>query len=180
MIDKKEFNNTFQYFDKETIIEIIDMFAEQQPEIMNILAQNIADYDLVAIKLNAHKIKGQCSQLFDRASADHAKKLEDYASAKIVDIVYIMLDELPETILRLKQENNESELLHKVIFVAHSIKNFLIGLNVSFDPENTLKLQNLEKSFLADGMPQMLVDLKISSGQLLAELLQMKKELKAK
>jgi hypothetical protein len=176
MIDKQQFNNFFQHFDKEMVIEVIDLFAEQSPELIRLLAQNIENHDLVQVKLNAHKLKGICLQLYDPVSSDHAKRMEEAAKKHIGDVVAIALDEFPEIHNRLMQEFNESTLFFEVV-KGHTIKAFITGLLGSLSAEDALKLANAEKNIVAQDLPQILADLTRSTDELLRELFMMKREL---
>jgi len=176
MIDKQQFDNTFQYFNPKDTIEIIDLFLEQYPEQISLLAQNIEDNDLVQVKWNAHKLKGICSQFFDAVSADNARKLEDTSKRKIFEIIDIMLHDFPGPLDKLNLEFNESQTYLEIVKV-HSIDNFIAGLTGPLSDENTLKLRNLLTVKIAEGIPQIFSDLKISSGLLIEELKAIQKEL---
>jgi HPt (histidine-containing phosphotransfer) domain-containing protein len=176
MINKQQFNNFFQHFDKEMIIEVIDLFAEQSPDLIKVLTQNIEDHDLVQVKLNAHKLKGICLQLYDPVSSEHAKMMEDAAKRYIGEVIDSLLGEFPEIHSKLRQETNENTLYLEVI-KAHTLKAFLTGLLGSLSAEDTFKLENTEKLIMAEHLPQMLADLTLSTDELLRELLMMKKEL---
>ena len=43
MIDRQKLNQNFQYFDKETIIEIIDIFFTEYPERVVKIEKNIKE-----------------------------------------------------------------------------------------------------------------------------------------
>ncbi len=175
MIDKQQFNNTFQYYEADMIIEIIDMYAEEQPHLIQLLEQNLEDHDLIELKWNAHSLKGICAQLFDPVAQEHAKTLEDAALKSIFNVIDILLQDAPETLARLKKEYD-----YMKIYPLRPLKKFLAGFLGSFSEEDTVKLEELEKRFVANGMPQMLSDLKASSSMLKEELLVMKKEIGGK
>lgn len=176
MIDKQQFDNFFQYFDNELIVEVIDLFAEQSPALMKTLAQNLENHDLVQVKLNAHKLKGICLQLFDPASSEHARNMEDTAKSLIHEIIHLSLRGFPEILNRLNQEFTESSLVMEVVKY-HTIGNFVAGLTGSLSAEKVLDLQNTEKLKVDEDLPRMLSDLTVSTDELLRELLKMKKEL---
>jgi HPt (histidine-containing phosphotransfer) domain-containing protein len=176
MIDKQQFNNFFQHFDKEMIIEVIDLFAKQSPELINALSQNIEDHDLVQVKLNAHKLKGICLQLYDPVSAEHARNMEDTARRLITEIINLSLREYPKILNRLNQEFNENALVLEVVKY-RSVGNFISGLAGSMSADTVFDLQNTEKNKVAEDLPRMLSELTVSADELLRELMMMKREL---
>ena len=177
MMDKEKFNETFQDFDAETTIVIIDLYFVEHSEIITALANNISDSNLVQVKLNAHKFRTPSGQLGGMEVMEHARRMEEAADKKIIAITYSMLRDLPETLQNLQEVIGERELVRLVTLVDRSIKKFLISLNVPFSDENTLKLLELEKANTSEGLPGMFEDLKESSTQFVAELLLLKKEL---
>ena len=180
MIDKQEFNNAFQYFDAETIVEVIDLFANVQPEIIKIIEKNIADHDLVQVKLNVHQLKGPCRQFYDPVSSEHAQIMEAAANIKIIKVVESLINDYPDSLKKMRQELDDGDLIQKKILPSKSIKAFLSGFTDTFSSEHAMKLEDIEKRTMADGMSEMFANLKTSSGALLDELLLMKKKLPAK
>jgi HPt (histidine-containing phosphotransfer) domain-containing protein len=79
MIDRQKLNQNFQYFDKETIIEIIDIFFEEYPERMGKLKKNIEDLDFVQLKFNAHSLKGVIANFQDPECIEFSRKLDEMA-----------------------------------------------------------------------------------------------------
>jgi HPt (histidine-containing phosphotransfer) domain-containing protein len=57
MIDKEKFRDNFKYFDKGTIVQVIDMFLEEYLDRFAELQENINNLDFVAIDNNAHSFK---------------------------------------------------------------------------------------------------------------------------
>ena len=177
MIDKQEFDNFFKEFDKSVIIEIIDEFVKQQPEIIGLLEQSFADYNLVQIMVWSHKFRTTCGLFRDPVSTKHLQLMEEAANRKIIEVVDILIHDYPDSLKKIRQELDEEDLIRKNIVPVHSLKAFFAGFFDSFSTENAMKLEDLEKMIIADGMPQMLTDLKTSSGELLQELLLIKKKL---
>lgn len=58
MVNKQNFYDTYQFFDKSVIIEIIDIFTNEYAERFDKLAKNIADRDFQNMRFNAHSLKG--------------------------------------------------------------------------------------------------------------------------
>ncbi len=79
MIDKEKFQENFKYFDKELIVEIIDMFINEHPERMSKIKQNIEDLDMKALTFNAHSLKGVIANFMAEIPKLHSKILEDKA-----------------------------------------------------------------------------------------------------
>jgi len=70
------FNETFQYFDKEIVIEIIDIFINEYPERMSNIKQAIDTNDFPGLKFHAHSIKGVVANFMVPHVQELAKKLE--------------------------------------------------------------------------------------------------------
>lgn len=82
MIDRQKLNQNFQYFDKETIIEIIDIFFEEYPDRVEKITKNILENDFVQLKFNAHSIKGVVANFQDPATIELSRKLDEMAKNK--------------------------------------------------------------------------------------------------
>jgi HPt (histidine-containing phosphotransfer) domain-containing protein len=79
MIDRQKLNQNFQYFDKETIIEIIDIFFEEYPARIQTMRKNIEDLDFVQLKFNAHSLKGVIANFQDPLCIELSRKLDEMA-----------------------------------------------------------------------------------------------------
>jgi HPt (histidine-containing phosphotransfer) domain-containing protein len=79
VIDKEKFQENFKHFDKELIVEIIDLFIAEHAERMTQLKQNITDLDMVALRFNAHSFKGVIANFMAELPKSHAKSLEEKA-----------------------------------------------------------------------------------------------------
>lgn len=82
MIDKKVFMDTFQYFDKPIVVEIIDIFINEYSERMNTLRKDIENLDFNSLKFDAHSLKGVVSNFVAPEPQELAKKLELKGSEK--------------------------------------------------------------------------------------------------
>ena len=58
MVNKQHFYDTYQFFDKSVIVEIIDIFVNEYAERFDKLTKNIADRDFQNMRFNAHSLKG--------------------------------------------------------------------------------------------------------------------------
>jgi len=83
MIDRQKLNQNFQYFDKETIIEVIDIFFEEYPERVEKIRKNIQDGDFVRLKFNAHSLKGVVANFHDPVSIELSRKLDEMAKNQV-------------------------------------------------------------------------------------------------
>ncbi len=82
IIDKDQFRENFEFFDKEIVLDIINMFVEEYPERMQKIKQNIADKDFDNLKFNAHSLKGVVSNFVAEEARAAAKRLEDKGANK--------------------------------------------------------------------------------------------------
>ena len=174
MIDKARFNETFQCFDKEMLVEIIDSVYEQVPANINEIEQSIENLAFVRLRIHSNNIKQAMQGVCEVDAYSHARKLEHAARRKIDEIIRIMLLEFPKILNNLTDRYNHNNIW---IVVGDNFQDFLSGLIGPLSEENTLKLQELERLAMADGIPQMFLELKASSTLLLEELRAMKQEL---
>lgn len=79
VIDKEKFQENFKYFDKELIVEIIDMFINEHPDRMIQIKKNIEELDMETLKFNAHSFKGVIANFMAELPKLHAKTLEEKA-----------------------------------------------------------------------------------------------------
>lgn len=76
VIDKVSFLDTFQYFDKHIVLEIIDIFINEYPQRMLNLKNAIEKKDFNALKFDAHSMKGVISNFMAAKPQQFAKELE--------------------------------------------------------------------------------------------------------
>ena len=82
MIDREKFNANFQYFDKDIIVEIIDIFISEYDERFQKLRKNIEDKDFVQLKFNAHSLKGVIANFMDPVTIEESRQLDEMAKNK--------------------------------------------------------------------------------------------------
>ncbi len=114
MIDRQKFNDNFQYFDKEIIVEIIDIFITEYDERYRNLRQNVQEKDFVKLKFNAHSLKGVIANFMDPVTIDLSRRLDEMAKNKTEAGLTELYNDL---------EKNSELLLQELI----SIKNGLIS-----------------------------------------------------
>ncbi|MEI6155566.1 MAG: Hpt domain-containing protein [Deltaproteobacteria bacterium] len=111
MIDRQKLNDNFQYFDKEIVVEIIDIFFSEYDERFINLQKNVQEKDFVNLKFNAHSLKGVIANFMDPITIELSRKLDEMARDKNesgLDHLYADLkkssDQLLEELRMLKKE----------------------------------------------------------------------------
>lgn len=84
-INKEQFIENFQYFDKEIVLEIIDIFIKEYPTRMESIADNIESCDYENLKFNAHSIKGVIANFVAPEVEQSARELEVMGTEKNID-----------------------------------------------------------------------------------------------
>ncbi len=77
MIDRKKFNDNFQYFDNTIIVEIIDIFFSEYEERYGNLQKNVLEKDFAKLKFNAHSLKGVIANFMDPVTIDLSRRLDE-------------------------------------------------------------------------------------------------------
>ncbi|MEI6886025.1 MAG: Hpt domain-containing protein [Bacteroidota bacterium] len=104
MIDRQKLNQNFQYFDKETIIEIIDIFFSEYPERVEKLQKSINEKDFASLKFNAHSIKGVVANFQDPLTIELSRKLDEMAKTQQSAGLQTIFDDLNNACLKLIEE----------------------------------------------------------------------------
>ena len=81
MIDKQLFIESFKIFDREVVVEIINIFFEEYPLRFEKMDQNMAELDFKELSFNAHSLKGVVSNFAAPDLFDLAREVELTASA---------------------------------------------------------------------------------------------------
>lgn len=77
VIDKQLFEDTFQYFDNEIVVEIIDIFLNEYKDRLKTIKESIEASDFDKIKFSGHSLKGVVSNFAAPTVQAFAKKVED-------------------------------------------------------------------------------------------------------
>lgn len=77
VIDKQLFEDTFQYFDNEIVVEIIDIFLNEYLDRLKTIKESIKVSDFEKIKFSGHSLKGVVSNFAAPTVQAVAKKIED-------------------------------------------------------------------------------------------------------
>lgn len=107
VIDRQLFTDTFQYFDKEIIVEIIDIFLNEYQERLNTIKTSIESLDHQNIKFHAHSMKGVVANFAAPSLQAVAKDIEEKGTqgksdnleedyAKMEELTLVLVAELQE------------------------------------------------------------------------------------
>ncbi|MCF8228758.1 MAG: Hpt domain-containing protein [Bacteroidales bacterium] len=107
VIEKEEFRQNFKPFDKEIVVEIIDIFIQEWPDRQKEIQKNIEEGDFESLRFNAHSLKGVVANFIADEPKTLAKQLEDNAKEKIDDDNLAKFQELTKLINELIEELKE-------------------------------------------------------------------------
>jgi len=104
-IDWAQFKENFQYYYKEVIKEVIDIFIGEYDSRISNLKKNIEENDFVNLAFNAHSFKSVIANYMAPKAYDLTRKLEDLAknnSNEGIDIIFTeLMSETKELLLEL-------------------------------------------------------------------------------
>ncbi|MCX6287273.1 MAG: Hpt domain-containing protein [Bacteroidetes bacterium] len=106
MIDHQKLNQNFQYFDKETIIEIIDIFFSEYPERVEKITKNIQEGDFIQLKFNTHSLKGVVANFQDPLTIELSRKFDEMAKNHLSSGLSQVFEELKSASEKLLEELN--------------------------------------------------------------------------
>lgn len=106
-IDKTQFIENFQYFDKEIVFEIIEIFINEYPERINSISESVAALDFDNIKFNAHSIKGVIANFVAPDIEQQARELEMMGANKTSDGINDLFDNFKVSTAQLVDELKE-------------------------------------------------------------------------
>ena len=104
MIDRQKFNENFQYFEKEIIVEIIDIFESEYEDRFKALRENIAIRDFNQLKFHAHSLKGVIANFMDPVTIELSRRLDEKAKNKDEDGLESLFSELEKATGNLREE----------------------------------------------------------------------------
>jgi len=79
IIDWAQFNENFQYYDKEIINEVIHIFIDEYDDRINKLQKNIDEKDYKNLAFNAHSLKGVIANYMAPEAYESTLRLEEMA-----------------------------------------------------------------------------------------------------
>ena len=80
IIDWDQFNENFQYYDKEVITEVVNIFINEYDARINTLQKNINEKDYTNLAFNAHSFKSVIGNYMASQAYEPARKLEELAN----------------------------------------------------------------------------------------------------
>lgn len=107
MIDKEQFKENFQPFDKEIVLEIIDIFIQEFPERMDEIEKNVNENDFDSLRFNAHSLKGVVANFIAPEPKNLAKELEDRGKEKVSEGNIQMFQDMKDKTGQLVEELKE-------------------------------------------------------------------------
>jgi HPt (histidine-containing phosphotransfer) domain-containing protein len=104
-IDWVQFNENFQYYDQDTIREVIENFFEELDERMATMDKNIGEADFVSLSFHAHSLKSVIGNFMAPKPYELSRKIEEFAKqgsggeipalfAELKELSYVLKDEL--------------------------------------------------------------------------------------
>lgn len=96
IIEKDRFQENFQYFDKEVVLEIINIFIDEYPERMLTIKKNIDQNNFDQLRFNAHSLKGVVANFIAPEVQGIARTLEMKGSNKDMENINELYSELKE------------------------------------------------------------------------------------
>jgi HPt (histidine-containing phosphotransfer) domain-containing protein len=97
MIDRQKFDETFQYFDKDVILDIIAIYEEELPGRLEKIYGNIRDKDFENLAFNAHSLKSVTGAFMDPNPTELARIIEEQAINLIDQDLEILYEKLKST-----------------------------------------------------------------------------------
>lgn len=85
MIDREKFKENFKSFDKEIVLEIIEIFLDEYDTRMEQLNKNINENDLESLRFNAHSFKGVVANFLAEEPKNISRQLEENAKQGITE-----------------------------------------------------------------------------------------------
>jgi HPt (histidine-containing phosphotransfer) domain-containing protein len=104
IIDWDQFNENFQYYDKEIITEIIDIFLEEYDDRISNLEKNILEKDYKALSFNAHSFKSVIANYMAPTALELTRRLEEMGKNNTGEGIDELFMEFKSTTKELLQE----------------------------------------------------------------------------
>ena len=94
VIDWEQFNDNFQYYDKEVIKEVIYIFINEYDSRISNLQKDIDEKDYTNLAFHAHSFKGVIGNYMAPEVYELGRKLEELAIAKSSEGIPELFDKL--------------------------------------------------------------------------------------
>jgi HPt (histidine-containing phosphotransfer) domain-containing protein len=110
VVDKIAFLDTFQYFDKSIVVEIIDIFLKEYPDRLLSIKTAIESKDFDTLKFDAHSLKGVVANFVADQPIFIARQLENKGNEKdnsgLTDLYYQLEQSIFDLVDDLKEIRN--------------------------------------------------------------------------
>lgn len=106
-IDWDQFNENFQYYDKETIREVLEGFFEEVDDRISTLERNITETDFNNLAFNAHSLKSVIGNFMAPQTFELTRRLEMMGKEKNPTGMEAVFAELKESLTLLVGELKE-------------------------------------------------------------------------
>jgi len=93
-IDWAQFNENFQYYDKDVIKEVINIFIDEYDKRISDLKKNIEEKDFTSLAFNAHSFKSVIANYMAPKALELTRKLEELARNKSEEEIDNVFNEL--------------------------------------------------------------------------------------
>lgn len=93
LLDKKVFEKNFSLFDKDSIIEIVEIFNKEYEKKKEELNEDMADKEYERMKFHLHSLKGMVSN-FDTSTLYDIIKEAEIAAINKNEIIYQLIPDL--------------------------------------------------------------------------------------
>jgi HPt (histidine-containing phosphotransfer) domain-containing protein len=107
VIDWDQFNENFQYYDRDTIVEVIENFFEEFEGRLEMLGKNIAESDLKQLSFNAHSLKSVIGNFMAPAPYEICRKIEELAKQNSKELIPDLNAELKILVYELNSDLRE-------------------------------------------------------------------------
>jgi HPt (histidine-containing phosphotransfer) domain-containing protein len=94
MLQIELFKESYEEFDQAIINEIINLFLEDYPEVLNSLEKAINNSDFQRLTQVAHKYKGTVSAMFDDELKELVQKLEQKGKQNTLEGAIELYDQI--------------------------------------------------------------------------------------
>lgn len=85
MIDRETFSITYDNFDKEVVVEIIDIFISEYADRMAAIRKAIDERDFDGLNKCSHSLKGVVANFYDDTTHHLARQLEMKGKEEVID-----------------------------------------------------------------------------------------------
>ncbi|PLX13881.1 MAG: hypothetical protein C0598_02645 [Marinilabiliales bacterium] len=106
LINDQSFNESFSYFDKEIVVEIIDIFLNEYEDRLTAIKKSIDELDFPNLKFHAHSLKGVVANFSAPAVQTLAKELEDKGTNSVNENLLENFTELDKLVRQMIDELN--------------------------------------------------------------------------